>query len=54
MDKYVILGMLSLFIWFINVQTDMQQPESIRARQDAQRGITVTKVALLKCVFHRL
>lgn len=40
--------MLSLLIWFINMQTDMQQPESIHARQDAQRAITLTKVGLLK------
>lgn len=39
--------MLSLLIWFINMQTDMQQPESIHARQDAQRAITLTKVGLL-------
>lgn len=45
--------MLSLLIWFINMQTDMQQPESIHARQDAQRAITLTKVGLLKSV-HKL
>lgn len=44
--------MLSLLIWFINMQTDMQQPESIHARQDAQRAITLTKVGLLKCMMH--
>lgn len=36
------------FYWFINMQTDMQQPESIHARQDAQRAITLIKVGLLK------
>lgn len=49
-NKYVISGLLSLYMWCINIQTDMQQPKSIHVRQDAQRAITLTKFGLLKTV----